>query len=202
MIIKVLEKAQPHTIIPKNFLTGQPFVFDFTKKNKTISKIDPNNQLGFSLYITETLSKVGRMLGVGCYAEDRIVYTGSLFTGDGEVRSIHLGIDLFVPSGTAIFVPLDAAIHSFHDNNRFHDYGPTIILEHNMKGVKFYTLYGHLSKCSLRKLVIGEKVTAGFQIASVGKQKENGSWPPHLHFQIITDLLGFKGDFPVVARPS
>ena len=30
----------------------------------------------------------------------------------------------------------------------------------------------------------------------------NGNWPPHLHFQIILDLLDKKGDFPGVAAPS
>ncbi|MEO6446181.1 MAG: aminotransferase class III-fold pyridoxal phosphate-dependent enzyme, partial [Gemmatimonadaceae bacterium] len=28
----------------------------------------------------------------------------------------------------------------------------------------------------------------------------NGGWPPHLHFQVICDLLGREGDFPGVAR--
>ena len=30
---------------------------------------------------------------------------------------------------------------------------------------------------------------------------ENGDWPPHLHVQILTDLLGFEGQFPGVALP-
>jgi hypothetical protein len=36
----------------------------------------------------------------------------------------------------------------------------------------------------------------------VGEHHENGGWPPHLHFQIITELLGNRGDFPGVAAPS
>ena len=28
---------------------------------------------------------------------------------------------------------------------------------------------------------------------------ENGNWAPHLHFQIILDLIGFQNDFPGVA---
>src|SRR5262249_60713068 len=32
--------------------------------------------------------------------------------------------------------------------------------------------------------------------------QENGGWPPHLHFQIILDLLERDADFPGVARSS
>jgi hypothetical protein len=36
----------------------------------------------------------------------------------------------------------------------------------------------------------------------VGPYPENGDWPPHLHFQLITDMQGRWGDFPGVAPPS
>ena len=48
----------------------------------------------------------------------------------------------------------------------------------------------------------GLRFEAGDQIASVGEHHENGGWPPHLHFQIIRDMLGHVGDFPGVAAPS
>ncbi len=28
---------------------------------------------------------------------------------------------------------------------------------------------------------------------------ENGDWPPHLHFQIISEIGEYKGDFPGVS---
>ena len=34
--------------------------------------------------------------------------------------------------------------------------------------------------------------------ASIGNSDENGGWPPHVHVQIITDMLGREGDFPGV----
>ena len=164
--------------------------------------MDPKDTDAFNLYVTETLNKLRLRLGIGHYGEDRAIYKSPLYIGDGESRSVHLGIDLFVPAGTAIFSPLDGIVHSFQDNNNFLDYGPTLILEHKLNGVIFYTLYGHLNRASLKRLNVGQQTTAGEIIASVGRQHENGSWPPHLHFQIITDLLGYKGDFPGVARPS
>jgi len=38
--------------------------------------------------------------------------------------------------------------------------------------------------------------------ARVGAFPGNGNWAPHLHFQVLTDTLGFRGNFPGVARPS
>ncbi len=32
----------------------------------------------------------------------------------------------------------------------------------------------------------------------IGDSTINGHWPPHLHFQVITDLLGCSGNFPGV----
>ena len=40
------------------------------------------------------------------------------------------------------------------------------------------------------------------QIATIGNKNENGQWPSHLHFQVITDMLHHKGDFPGVASVS
>ena len=42
-------------------------------------------------------------------------------------------------------------------------------------------------------------IHSGDKIATVGYETENGSWPTHLHFQIIGDMLGKKGDYPGVS---
>jgi 4-aminobutyrate aminotransferase-like enzyme len=68
--------------------------------------------------------------------------------------------------------------------------------------VVFYTLYGHLAADSVKDLEIGQRFEAGQQVARIGDRPVNGDWPPHLHFQIITDMLGFRGDFPGVASPT
>lgn len=202
IIYSYLKKVQPHAVLPKKFLEGEFFVFDFTKKNKVFSKIDLHDTRTSSRYIHETLGRSRRRLGIGKYGEERTIYQSPIYKTNGEARTIHLAIDLFVPAGTAIFAPLDGIVHSFQDNNHFLDYGPTIILEHHLEGIRFYTLYGHLSRSSLKKISAGQKVRAGEKIAVVGRSNVNGNWPPHLHFQIIMDLLGYKGDFPGVARPS
>jgi len=124
------------------------------------------------------------------------------FDGDGEPRSIHLGIDIWLEAYTPVYTPLDAKVHSFANNDNFGDYGATIILQHELEGIPFYTLYGHLSLASLSDLKEGKSYKAGDKIAEIGADPENGHWPPHLHFQLITDMLDKKGDFYGVAPPS
>ena len=154
-------------------------------------------------YIFGLLKKNGTRVGAGGYLEDRIIYRRSKHFGSGdEPRSIHLGIDIWMAAGTSIWAPLDASVHSFKDNDVFGDYGPTIILQYNLDGVTFYTLFGHLSRESLVGMYEGKEFKKGEKIASVGNFPINGDWPPHLHFQLVVDMGDKKGDFFGVSSPS
>ncbi len=159
----------------------------------------------------DLMSKVkaaGATIGIGRYDEPRIGYSGAIFQADGNDgpawRTVHLGLDLFVEPGTPVLAPLDGVIHSFATNARPLDYGPTIILEHPATAGRpaFYTLYGHLAVESLFGLEPGRAVARGGRIGAIGDRTVNGGWPPHLHFQIITDMLDRRGDFPGVANPD
>src|SRR6185295_15695720 len=59
-----------------------------------------------------------------------------------------------------------------------------------------------LSLESLDGLHIGKKIGRGERFAWIGEPPINGDWTPHLHFQIMQDLLGFVGDFPGVCLAS
>jgi murein DD-endopeptidase MepM/ murein hydrolase activator NlpD len=83
-------------------------------------------------------------------------------------------------------------------NEGYGDYGATMILLHQLDGIAFYTLYGHLSMNDIKRLNEGQYVIRGQQIAHFGEPEENGHWPPHLHFQIIIELGVKKGDYPGV----
>jgi hypothetical protein len=48
----------------------------------------------------------------------------------------------------------------------------------------------------------GQIIEKGEWIAAFGNPEENGHWPPHLHFQLIIDLEGMKGDYPGVCKYS
>jgi murein DD-endopeptidase MepM/ murein hydrolase activator NlpD len=149
------------------------------------------------------LAKAPSQPSYGGYAEDRSVYTQALFAPAGEEpRTIHLGLDIFAPAGTEVLTPLAVRVHSSRINDKPGDYGATIILEHAIDGGVFYTLYGHLSRDSLKGLKPGAAFMAGEAVASLGTRNENGGWPPHLHFQVILDLKGNRGDYPGVCRRS
>ncbi|MBD3224769.1 MAG: peptidoglycan DD-metalloendopeptidase family protein [Caldithrix sp.] len=142
-------------------------------------------------------------VAIGRYNEDRTIYQKSaLFTSAKEPRTVHLGIDLFVQSGVRVLAPLDSTVHSFQNNNNDGDYGPTIILQHDFNDLTFYTLYGHLTLDSIESMDSGQFIPAGRPFAKVGDFPVNGNWPPHLHFQIITDMQGHWGDFPGVAATA
>ena len=153
------------------------------------------------------MKRAGVQVGVGRYDEARLLYTSALFGGINyaaeERRTIHLGIDLFVDPGTALRAPLGGVVHNLANNAAPLDYGPLVILRHQTDdGEEFFTLYGHLTKDTLDKLKAGQPVAQGERFARIGAVSENGGWPPHLHFQIILDLLDLGADFPGVAYAS
>ncbi|MGD2136538.1 MAG: aminotransferase class III-fold pyridoxal phosphate-dependent enzyme, partial [Gemmatimonadales bacterium] len=162
---------------------------------------------------TEGLTDIvfGRMreamvdVAIGHYDEARVWYTGAQYAGPGgehpERRTIHLGVDVFAESGTPVLAPIDGRVHSVRNNVEHLDYGPTVILEHApSEGPTFYTLYGHLGEEALA-LEPGTAVVRGQVFARIGPFAVNGRWPPHLHFQIVTDLLDREGEFPGVGAP-
>ncbi len=136
---------------------------------------------------------------LGGYGEERNIYSkASLFSQDD--RCMHLGVDITLKPNTPIYAPLNARIHSFQNNDKPFDYGPTIILEHDLdENTQFYTLYGHLSTISLENLTVGQVINQGQLVGYIGNKSENGGWNPHLHFQIISDMENMKGDYPGVA---
>lgn len=204
-IIKILKNNRDFLsrVVDVELTDRNVYVFDFTEANLELYDVDLDSTEAFSKYVFEKLRKEKKKVGVGGYLEDRLIYKRSKhFDNNGEPRSIHLGIDLWQEEGTEIYSPLPGVVHSFKNNDTFGDYGPTLILEHLIEGETFYTLYGHLSQDSISDKEIGKQIRRGDLIAKMGNEHVNGNWPPHLHFQIITDMKGNKGDFAGVAPPS
>ena len=149
----------------------------------------------------------GVRVAVGRYNEPRLLYVAPAFAmgprPTDQHRTIHIGLDLFAEAGTPVFAPLPGAVAAFADNCSVQDYGPVIVLRHSTDdGTEFFTLYGHLSRESLAGLKVGRTIAAGERFATLGTAAVNGGWTPHLHLQIITNLLGLDTDFPGVARPT
>ncbi|WP_207428377.1 peptidoglycan DD-metalloendopeptidase family protein [Pedobacter sp. SYSU D00535] len=176
---------------------------DFTGANKNLnSELLADTPL-FTDWVKSELQKAACRYGVGGYNEHRTIYRRSeLFDTANEPRRLHLGADIWGPVATTIYTPIDGFVHSFNFNDNFGDYGATIILEHRYPETCFYTLYGHLSLASIAGLQEGLLFEAGSKLAELGDASENGGWPPHLHFQLIQDMQGLKGDYPGVCKFS
>ena len=202
-LIKKLKSCQSANVVPFDLNDPNVYVFDFSDSNEEIKNADFSSTEKFTDYCFNKLKENNTPVGVGGYGENRAIYKLSeIFRAGNEYRSVHLGIDITAAAGTEVFAPMDGKVHSFQNNSSFGDYGPTIILEHYLGGENFFTLYGHLSLNSLQGLYEGKEIRRGEKIAELGDPSINVGWPPHLHFQVITDMLGNKGDFPGVCIPS
>ena len=162
--------------------------------------LDLTNAEIFEDFIEDHLSINNAKVAFGGYLEKRNLYRRSeVFKNKiTDERNIHIGLDLWIKAGTSVLAALNGTIHSFQNNTALGDYGPTIILEHTFENLTFYTLYGHLSLDSLAGKAIGQTVKKGEQIATLGAPPINGDYAPHLHFQIIKNMQGKKGDYPGV----
>ena len=192
-------------LLPFDFQKEPYLLLDFSATNLDLASLDLTNTTVFTDYVFGKLRAASVQVGMGGYNEHRVIYRRSEHFNDPSQsppydgpREIHLGIDFWADAGTPVFAPLDGIVHSFQDNAHFGDYGPTIILEHIYAGKPLYSLYGHLTRQSLNGLYEGKQFKAGEKLAEIGPYPENGDWPPHLHFQLMTDMLGMKGDFPGV----
>ncbi|RDY61983.1 aminotransferase class III-fold pyridoxal phosphate-dependent enzyme [Flagellimonas nanhaiensis] len=142
----------------------------------------------------------------GGYLEPRALYTSSAYDKAGnsgrESRTVHLGVDFWLPSDTPVHALFDGEVVTATNDEGDKEYGGLVILKHSFNQLEFYTLYGHLLPESATQHKIGDLIKKGGRIGVLGNFPENGNWAPHLHFQIMFSMLGYKNDFPGVAYPN
>lgn len=178
---------------------------NLSASNPQFTGFDPADTPRFSAWMREQIAQAGAEYAAGGYGENRALYAMSpVFQAGhrGEPRTLHLGIDLWLAAGTAVHAVVGGRVHSTQDNPAFGDYGPTLILEHEADGQRFYTLYGHLARETLALTQAGQSVSTGQHLGWLGAEEVNVGWPPHLHFQIMRSMDGRWGDHPGVCAPS
>ena len=200
-LISVLKKHQKSFYpLIHGLKREQLMPLDLSEKSNLLKNVDLKDTAAFDAVIFGKILK--DKAGIGGYFENRAIYQRSTHYDGTEARSLHLGLDLWMPAGVALHSPLSGKIHSLQDNQGYGNYGPTIIVEHRLDDKTFFLLYGHLDSESLNQRQAGDTVNAGEKLAHIGDYPENGDWPPHLHWQMMTDMLGKQGDFPGVVAPS
>ena len=185
-------------IIDGETYKGNYAPLDLSKTNTALNDFDITDANAFEAYINDILKQSNASIAYGGYNETRDIYSrSSHFYTENKLdeRNIHLGLDLWCDVNTPVLAALDGTVHSFKNNTNFGDYGPTIILEHQINEVTFYALYGHLSLVSLEYIAVGDTLRKGDVVGYLGDASVNGDYAPHLHYQLINDMEGSFGDF-------
>ena len=201
-LLSVLKKIQDVKVID-TFIEYSDYIhLDLSISNKKLDDFDLSNAVMFEGFIENYLNKNNKKIAFGGYNEIRNIYKRSTVFKNNvtDERNIHIGLDLWIKAGTKVLAAIDGKIHSFQNNKSLGDYGPTMILEHEIENTKFYTLYGHLSEESLNDLYVGKTFLKGENLATLGNFPVNGDYAPHLHFQIIENIGEFIGDYPGVCN--
>lgn len=178
---------------------------NLSENNPTVkTETEFNNPSYFQSKLDDIQLQNQTKIIAGGYLEKRALYTSDIYNlaNSTEKRNIHLGVDFWLPEQTPVTSFLNGKIVCAVHQKDYKGYGGFVILEHQMDDVVFYTLYGHLSKKSVEQLATKTRLKKGEQIGVLGNYEENGEWVPHLHFQVMLDLLSYTNDFPGVALES
>ena len=201
-LIDILHKQKRVSVLQVSNARYAPLDLSVANGNLTPEISSDCSKLGH--YIDDFLENNNANIGYGGYNERRGIYRRSTIFNDNDhdERNIHIGMDLWAPAGTSILAALGGEVHSFKFNGGQGNYGPTVILQHKIENLTFYTLYGHLDMECLPNLSVGQTFRQGDVIGRLGSEIVNGDYPPHLHFQIIGDIGNHSGDYTGVCSTS
>lgn len=194
---KPLETADWAPPLPANLLQQRALQLRLDSTAPGLDGLDVARPAVLGQWIKAQVAQAQCQWAIGGYGEDRVIYAMSpLFGGDADARSVHLGVDFWLPAGTPVFAAHAGQVHSLGNNSAFGDYGGTVLLAH--PGIGLFSLYGHLAPGSINQLQAGQPIAKGERLGVLGEPHENVGWPPHLHFQLMTGLGDHVGDFPGV----
>ena len=125
--------AKPSDVVCKPFATAKKYFFNWSIDNPALPRTEAE--------LNVLMAQVDAQVSIGYYCEERNVYQGEAFNiKSPSARTFHLGVDLGMPAGSAVYAPLDGEVYAFNDNNTYLDYGPVIMLQHlTDTGIPFWT---------------------------------------------------------------
>mmetsp|Transcript_1701 Transcript_1701/g.2286 ORF Transcript_1701/g.2286 Transcript_1701/m.2286 type:complete len:229 (-) Transcript_1701:42-728(-) len=172
---KTVFKDGPSSFSPIVKLDGKKIIVrDFTK---TGTAEEP---------LAEGTYDIGRYneLRPGMYVSELYQDQKNEIEGYNGERNIHMGLDIGGPAGTPVHSFADGTIHCYGYNPEKGDYGHVVIIKYQVNNTPVWALYGHLSGKSCGYKYKGMSIKKGDVIGWFGTEKENGGWPPHVHFQL------------------
>lgn len=198
IVQSITKGSGPVPILDSSIPVSQYCPINLSKDNRELNSVNVSDARECQDYVDVVLKRNGGRVAYGGYLERRNLYGDSERFKGQEPRDIHLGMDFWCTAGTKVLAPLNGVVHSFANNSDFGNYGPTVILRHQIKRDSLYTLYGHLSLESLEGLYMGKVIEKGESFAFLGTPDINVGYAPHLHFQLVLDLDTYQGDYPGV----
>ncbi len=179
-------------------------LLDLSVSSTWIGQQDDFNNIDLFQYkLNQLQKKHPTKIISGGYLEPRPLYTSNSYDKIGnygpESRTIHLGIDFWLPENTPVHALFEGEIVIAVNDHGNKEYGGLIVVKHLEAELEFYTLYGHLDPEGILHYQKGESIEKGQKIGVLGNQFVNGNWAPHLHFQVMLTLLDYTNDFPGVA---
>lgn len=96
--------------------------------------------------------------------------------------SYHEGLDFNPGEGTPFYAVADGVVTEIHDD--IWGLGKWVVIEHDVKGLVFKSLYAHMIRDSTA-VVVGQEVKVGQLVGQIGNS--GTSTGPHLHFEILLD---------------
>ncbi|MCL2771313.1 MAG: peptidoglycan DD-metalloendopeptidase family protein [Firmicutes bacterium] len=168
-----------------------PFLGDVFKSKPTQISLAEDGPY-FSKYVGATQKEIDKLIervqktkkALWSISGDREL-RGTLYRENGhapmEENAVHIGLDVIVPAGTAVYAPFDSEVVDTLNDRTQGGYGFMSVLKCTED---VYLLFGHLAGEGLAPL--GTKLKAGDQFAKVGELRENGNWFEHVHLQVLT----------------
>lgn len=206
-ILDWLARQSPAPLLGAALPLARAAVIDLSVAGDLASGDPSANRAGpLTARIRAQLAASAAPIGYGGWGEARALYTEAAFQpgrlGE-EARSIHLGVDISAPVGSPLYAPHAGIVHAVEAAPSEQDYGHLLVLRHQTdEGEAFYSLYGHLDHEVLGRWQLGQSVAAGQCIGHIGSVADNGGWWPHVHVQLILDLLDGPANFDGACRPS
>lgn len=191
-------RAEFAPLVGVDFAKAPPRVLDLGIGSLLLGA-DPEHGHGPALasVIAAELQRSGSSIGIGRH--DEVRFTPDAYRSIGaeqpvdELATVHLGVDVFVPAGTAVHASLAGVVHAIAVRGS----EACAVLHHASAGAPaFFTLYRHLAADSVAALAKSQSIAHGQAIGTVATSAQNGGEPAHVHFQLALDLLGRSADFP------
>lgn len=156
-----------------------------TQQAAHVAEVELDYLLRLSRFEVEKFDEVHTALN---NLKDRLAHTPSIWPSKGwfsrgygmkydpftGYKRMHHGIDIANSRGTPIVVTAEGKVVKVRNNGGM---GKTVVIDH---GYGFRTLYGHLSKSTVK---VGQRVKRGEVIALMGST--GYSTGPHLHYEVI-----------------